>query len=472
MNDELHPILRRQLKKCDISIQDVQDGSNLATFILKVNKAYYDFEQGLYLRERSLELSSKEMRELYAESEKNNEELQLLLNQMREKDVLLVEEKIKADEQADYIKNIFESIPDMLFILDTALNIVDVNGKVSTELALPKEKILANSIGAYLKDFSELSQLLQDQEHTGITYTTNFSGKNTLDVIVSASIFVYQLTDVIVKKNIICVVKDIVELKKLERENVEKMTMLSHAGRLTALGEMATAVAHELNQPLSVLSTNMQTIEIMLHEKYNADKVMESLPEIIKSSLQQVTRADKIISHMRQFARKDNPAELKKIDLRTPVEGALSMVREQFRLHNIKLEIEIGEGPYEVLASIQDIEQVLINFLTNARYAVEKRKEQIDTNIDMIIKIQLFESEKDKKIHLIVSDNGIGMSKEVLDHCLEPFFTTKPIGDGTGIGLSIVYNILKNVGGDLRVESKPNQGATFEIIFNTGESGG
>ncbi|NNM59298.1 MAG: hypothetical protein HKM04_05735, partial [Legionellales bacterium] len=150
--------------------------------------------------------------------------------------------------------------------------------------------------------------------------------------------------------------KEIEERKMLEKKNED---MLIHAGRLALLGEMATGVAHELNQPLSIIRTNMQTLEFMGKE----DLSFTELKEIIVSCIKQTDRAAHIVSHMRDFARVNQTHNMP-INLYVPLDEAIAMFNEQFRLHEIALTRDYGDDIPFLSCSSQEMEQLIVNLLS------------------------------------------------------------------------------------------------------------
>lgn len=248
--------------------------------------------------------------------------------------------------------------------------------------------------------------------------------------------------------------------EKLEKENAEKALMLAHAGRLASMGEMATGVAHELNQPLSIIHTNMQSLELIPF----AQLTEQDLTEIVASSTRQVERAAKIISHMKKFARL-RKTEGGPIDLREPITAALEMFNEQFRLHNIEIVCNFGDNIPLFSIESQQMEQLVVNLLSNARYAVEKMQEEKDKKYPMKIELSLSYNKEQKHIIFEVFDNGIGMSAETVEKCCDPFFTTKEVGEGTGLGLAIVHSTLANLKGSVQISSELNQGTMIRLLF-------
>lgn len=261
-------------------------------------------------------------------------------------------------------------------------------------------------------------------------------------------------------QNYLSLLAEITERKKLEKENAEKAALLSHAGRLAALGEMATGIAHELNQPLSIIRTNMQSLSFLKNENLP----LTDMDEIIASSIRQVDRASNIITHMRSFARKEEN-EFSMMDISIPIDAAVNMFNEQFRLHDIEIEREYDTELPEIYIEAQKVEQLVVNLLSNARYAVEENRKEKGSNFKMKIRLKLKYIQENKKILFEVIDNGLGMSPEVVEHCMEAFFTTKKVGEGTGLGLIIVYNIVKLFKGDIEIKSTVGVGTSITIML-------
>ncbi len=256
-------------------------------------------------------------------------------------------------------------------------------------------------------------------------------------------------------------------LRRTERDLREKQAQIVHAGRLTAMGEMATGIAHELNQPLAIIRVAADGL-IAWFGKNRPEGGMEV--KAARKIAEQTGRAAAIIDHMRAFARAESgpsgPAD--PIDPAEPVSRALSFFREQFRIHGIRLEVELGEDLPPVKVPEQKLEQIVVNLLSNARHAVEARGESGEagagnSKTEKRVAVRLYANSETDGVTLEVADNGQGMSPEVRDRCMEPFFTTKGVGEGTGLGLSIVHGIAREFGMTLAVESAEGEGAVFWV---------
>ena len=176
----------------------------------------------------------------------------------------------------------------------------------------------------------------------------------------------------------------------------------------------------------------------------------------------QVERAADIINHLRDFGRKSE-IEKEKVDLRAPIEGVFQLLGQQLRVHGISFEIDIPENLPPIWGTVNRIEQVFINFIINARDAIEQRREVDKQPPPGLIKVKVFAS--DGRVVAMVTDNGCGIRENDRERIFEPFFTTKEVGKGTGLGLSISYGIVHDYNGYIHVESTVGQGTTFRLSF-------
>lgn len=230
------------------------------------------------------------------------------------------------------------------------------------------------------------------------------------------------------------------------------------ASKLATIGEVATGVAHELNQPLTYISTFTQNLEVAL----NTDSVnLERLKKRIGTVNEQFQRIDEIIRHLQTFGRKDEmggEGRAQAVQLTEVIEKTLLFLGERIRLRNITLHKQFDQEIPPVSGNMNRLEQVFINFFQNAIHALSDRE-------DAQITITITHLTEQKKIQVQFSDNGIGMEPAVQAKIFEPFFTTKGIGEGTGLGLSIVYGIVQEHGGTITCLSEPGIGTTFAILF-------
>jgi len=233
-----------------------------------------------------------------------------------------------------------------------------------------------------------------------------------------------------------------------ERREVE-IKMLSQA-KLASLGEIATGIAHEINQPLTYISIILQATERDITKgKVNLDELLDEM----KESSRQVQRITKIISHLRTFGRADSG---ERIELALPkvMDDTLILYRQKIVINSITLTITKAPGLPLISGNPTQLEQVFINLLQNAFDVLAGAK-------DPAIHVDF--TSQDGQLITTFADNGSGLADGVAEKIFEPFFTTKPTGKGTGLGLSIVYGIVTDHGGTIECLSHPGEGCRFII---------
>jgi histidine kinase len=195
----------------------------------------------------------------------------------------------------------------------------------------------------------------------------------------------------------------------------------------------------------------------------NGKKIPEkNLVEVSDRITEQVDRASEIINRLREFGSKSDFAK-EKVNLNKSIRVAYGIINQQMRLQNIDLILDLEKNLPPILARNTRIEQVIFNLLTNAMDAVTQRKETRPEGDKPAITIRSF-LENDRVI-LMVSDNGTGIPKAVLEKVFEPFFTTKEVGSGMGLGLSISYGIVKDYSGEIDIQSEDGKGTVVKLSF-------
>ncbi|MCX6246961.1 MAG: PAS domain S-box protein [Bacteroidetes bacterium] len=233
----------------------------------------------------------------------------------------------------------------------------------------------------------------------------------------------------------------------------------SHTDRMVNLGEMAAGIAHEINQPLNIISlvtdsvlyetTRTEMID-SIFLKNKSDKIFEN-----------ITRIRNIIDHIRAFSRTNDDFILSTFDVNTTIENAVSLVAEQFKNHSIRLDLNFGKRLPKLFGNTYKLEQVIINLLSNARDAVLEKKRNAGNYPEMVVAILTYKEKG--RIIIEVSDNGIGIPGNMISDVVLPFYTTKDSGKGTGLGLSICYQIIKEMGGSLEITSDVSLGTTITV---------
>lgn len=256
---------------------------------------------------------------------------------------------------------------------------------------------------------------------------------------------------------------------RLEQANKQ----LLQSEKLAAIGQLAAGVAHEINNPVGYVYSNLQTLENYLNDlfrltdaidtaasledlrqiRHNIDYnyLREDLKDLLSESREGIERVKTIISAMKDFSHIEEE-EFKQADLHRGIETTLNVVNNELK-YKAEVVRDFGELPHvECIAS--QINQVIMNLLVNAAHAIED-----------FGKITIRTRHQGDSVTLEVEDTGKGIASEHLNRIFEPFFTTKGIGKGTGLGLSLSFNIIKKHNGEIEVHSEPGQGTRFRITL-------
>jgi len=250
-------------------------------------------------------------------------------------------------------------------------------------------------------------------------------------------------------------------------ESLAKEAQFIQASKMSTLGEMAAGVAHELNQPLSTIQIGLDFFVNMV--KQGKEIPPEELALASKRMAEQIDRAVRIISHLRDFGRKtDMPRQ--KVDINRPIEGVFTLLGQQLKLKGIKIVLELEEELPSIIGDAHRLEQVFMNLILNARDAmVEERIEAGTKNSGHTLTVR--SCQENGNVVVTIRDTGMGISPDREEKIFEPFFTTKEVGKGTGLGLSISYGIIKDFNGTIEVESEVGKGTLFRITFPACDEG-
>lgn len=261
-------------------------------------------------------------------------------------------------------------------------------------------------------------------------------------------------------------------------KNREKDSLLLHQDKMSSIGLLAAGVAHEINNPIAFISSNLGTLKgyveslrqfcsllqgiIINNSSYEEQRslkevteqldivyILEDIDSLIAESAEGAERVKRIVHDLKDFARVEE-SSFEQVDLNDCVQSAINIVRNEIK-YVADLDLQLGEIP-QVSCSRQQINQVIINLLVNAA-------QSINTHGSIVVSTW----QENDQVLLNVSDTGHGMSEEVKKKIFDPFFTTKEVGKGTGLGLSISFSIIKKHGGEITLASIEGKGTTFTV---------
>ena len=360
-----------------------------------------------------------------------------------------LEREIRKSEEKYY--TIFNNIPNAVFVVDSStMEILDCNQSVTATYGFEKEELLNTSLLSFFEE-SERGESAEELRNSGTLNQVRHITKDGRTIYVNIRV---TRSEYLEREALLITASDITKRLLVEQQLIQ-------ASKMTTLGEMSAGVAHELNQPLSVIKTasNYLMRKVRKGERIE-DNILKTMAEEIDSH---VDRASRIISHLREFGRKSEVSK-GRVYVNEPLNRAVEMFSQQLKLREIEVIKELGANLPPIWADSNRLEQVFINLLINARDAIEENCEQHERK-GAEKKIFLRTSYRGDMVQVEVEDTGGGIPKPLLDRIFEPFFTTKKVGHGTGLGLSISYSIVQDYEGNIKVETHENAGSKFTVQF-------
>jgi histidine kinase len=365
-------------------------------------------------------------------------------------EVRLLEQELKRSEEK--YRTLFNSDPNPIFVFHpTTLKIMDANKRAIKHYGYSTEELFAKTF-LDLADPSEWERLrkaLATEE--GIVVKVKHLRRHGEPIMVTVR---FSRLSHMGLEAVVATTPDITE-------RVRNEELLIQAGKMATLGEMSTGVAHELNQPLSVIKTAAS----FLKKKTERSEAVPpaTLLTLVQEMDNQVDRASNIITHLRQFGRK---TDIRKADVQINdcIQGTFTVLGRQLELHGVKVELELSDSLPPIKGERNRLEQVFLNLIMNARDALDDKEAQAGGDpVEKILRI--FSYREGNRVVATVADTGVGMSEAVKEKIFEPFYTTKPVGKGTGLGLSISFGIVRDYDGTIEVESRQGRGTTFKLSF-------
>jgi len=367
----------------------------------------------------------------------------------------------------DYADSIIKSLMDMLFVLNPDGTIRTINNTTFRILGYTEKELINKSIADLIAEEEEGDEELQQQLIRDIvkfnssiqeglikelkTYVKIKSGER-IPVILSGSVLRDKNQQLI---GVILSLKDARD-SKLIKELKDTQFQLIQSGKLAALGEMSSGLAHEINNPLFLIKGFNNRIKAELSD-YNKDayeKIRDYVEEINGNS----QRIMKIINHFREFSRQAEH-DFTPISINDVVSRSFILLNEQLKLRSINIKQNLIAEDIKIMGSGNQLEQVFINIITNARDAIENVH---GTNGGELVVCTRREG---KSAIVEFTDNGTGVDEEKQQRIFDPFYTTKEVGKGTGLGLSISHGIVTNHKGQISCKSKLGEGTSFKVEF-------
>ncbi|MFA8450396.1 MAG: ATP-binding protein [Bacteroidales bacterium] len=249
-----------------------------------------------------------------------------------------------------------------------------------------------------------------------------------------------------------------IALKKRLKEEKEKLNkqlkMFYQKSKLETLGELAAGTAHEIRQPLSTLASGLENLQNKLNGKNPVSQ--EYIDKKFNGFDDDINRINDQVENIRKFSRDQKYDNQRAFDANESIQAALDSVIPRFKDANIKYDFKIDTRKSTSYGKRTNLQQVITNVLINARQAVNKKEREIK-DVSYVKEITIDTWNKDDNICIVIEDNGIGIPKKYQNNIFDPYFTTKDVDEGTGMGLSISYGLITDMKGDISVSSKEGE---------------
>ena len=358
-------------------------------------------------------------------------------------------------EANDFLMNLIESSVDGIIVTDMKGDILIFNKGAENLLGYKAEEVVGkmNIRSIYQPGVAkEVMDKLKSPDFGGVGKLTSFpilhrrKDGELIEGDLSASIIYDEEGHQIASVGIF---KDLRERLGIERELQKMQEALLQSEKLAAMGRLTSQIAHELNNPIYGI---MNTLELLKTEIPPESKRRR----ILELSLSEIQRLSEMLRNMLSFSK---PEEEKRrpVKIDELIEGILLVMEKQMKESNIQVEVSFDPDVPEIMASTNQMRQVMLNILKNAKEAMPKGG-------TLFVRT----SKKDHRVLIHIQDTGIGISEEIKDKIFDAFFTTKQKVKGVGLGLSVCYGIIKDHGGEIKAESEAGKGTTFTISLPIG----
>ena len=363
----------------------------------------------------------------------------------------------------EYSESILGSMVDAVFVLSTEQVIRRVNASACNLLGYSEKELIGNVMSTFIAEDPKIIEAqCEEVKRSGHVEARELLVRtrrgDTIPVSFNSSVFFASPRKGMQPAGVICVARDISERIKSERRLKNAMqelettqSMLIQSEKLASIGQLAAGVAHEILNPTNIVSLRLQLLE---KTETLSDKSREAVG-ICKEQLQRIVEITKDLG---RFSRASSKS-VRVTDVNTVVKSTMNLYAPQLRLENVGWKTDLSEGLPPVLIDPKLVEEVLLNLLSNAAAAMKGTAEKVIT-------IRTAPSPDGESLRLSVSDAGTGIPPASLTKIFDPYFSTKPPEEGTGLGLFLSYGIINDQGGRLWAENNPDgPGAVFFIEF-------
>ena len=363
-----------------------------------------------------------------------------------------ISEEAKTAER--FLNSVFDNIPGMIFIKDARdLRFIRINHAGEKLIGLSTQELMGKNDYDFFPESQAEFFTHKDREvlESGVEVDIT---EEEIDTATQGKRWLHTRKAPILDDEgkpiyLLGISEDITETRHAEEKLQQQQREMAHVVRLSTMGEMASGLAHELNQPLTALTSYCGTAAMLLKDLPSPP---QQLGEILERAEEQAHRASQIISHLRDFLGKTDDRK-EPVDIDQVIEGAIDFIKPELNNGKVKIEYLPGVRDCKVMASKIQVEQVLINLMLNSIQAIHSLEKAAG---NIIVQNRLLPNEM---IETTVTDNGPGIDADMVERMFNPFQTSK--SSGMGMGLSISRSIVEENGGKLWADVQRVNGALF-----------
>ncbi len=376
---------------------------------------------------------------------------------------MAVENAIKhkmAEERSNLLTHVITEVSEAVLITDLRFKVLFVNQAFLRTYGYSEDELLGRSADRLWSDTGTRDELIREllDGRFGVVGEFRQLRADESSFTASASISLIGRTEPS-RAKLVWIIRDISEEKRLAQLRESLESRLRESRQLESIGRLAGGVAHEFN---NILASIIGFTELCQEDTQLGSIVHQNLGEIAKAGV----RGRALVEHMLAFTRRSSE-QYSKIDLRPLCEEVISEINSRSLAGRLPIKAEIDAKDPQILGMAEEFKQLLTNLLSNSIHATAGGGEVVLRLIDGEFRLAMGDMAPGEYCRLEVRDSGVGMAPEVLERVFEPFFTTRPIGEGSGLGMSAVHGIVGTLGGSIEIQSKPGVGTTVSVLLPT-----
>ncbi len=382
--------------------------------------------------------------------ESNSSQLAELEGKLSKVTLELTSHKIELHKTRGYLQCILQNARDLIFATDAEGVVISYSKGGEKVLGYPLEEVLGRSIGSFARDPDVFSPVIATCHKDGSSVVHDVAFRHMEGKTVYCNVSLMSLTNREGQRvGTVGICQDITRRKKLQEDLIQ-------LDRLAEIGRIAAGVAHEINNPVAVIKEAAGWVKEVVAdaEGLNPDDRKE-LEESIKKISAQTRRCRNITHKLLGFARESAPTKTE-FDVHEVLEDTIDFLKSELKYTTIKVARNFAKGPLSVNSDSRLLEQVFVNIFTNAIHALGEKGAENG-------RIEIQTHKRNSDVEIKIEDNAGGIPEKDQEKIFELFYTTKPPGKGTGLGLPICRNIVRNLGGDITLESTVDVGTAFNI---------